>query len=159
MDVGTLPIDPDSEGFSGRIVRKLDDKGRVVLPAGSWRSHFAAGAKLTPWSGCLALWTLRSYRMACTYLRQQVRDGDIDPSVIEDFREDAVDVKADTQGRLQLPDDLRAEVGIDGAQGTEVLLSGQDDHVQVWNPQHRAERRRGRSPEMAQAAIERLRRY
>lgn len=159
MESGTLPIDPDSEGFSGRIIRKLDDKARVVLPAGTWRNHFADGAKLTPWSDCLALWTLRSYRMACGYLRQEVRDGVLPPSALENFREDAVDVKADTQGRLQLPDDLRAAAGIDGAQGTEVLLSGQEDHVQLWNPDRRAERRRERSPEEAQATIERLRRY
>jgi DNA-binding transcriptional regulator/RsmH inhibitor MraZ len=156
MAGATVHIDPDAEGFSGGLVRKLDDKARVVLPAGEWRTAFAEGAKLTPWKGCLALWTRRSYREVCNFMRQRVRDGELKGWVLENFREDAMDVKADTQGRLQLPEELRSRAGIDAAQGTEVLLSGQDDHIKIWAAARRAEARQGQSPEAAADAMDAL---
>ncbi len=150
-------IDPDAEGFSGGIPRKLDDKARVVLPAGEWRDAFAEGAKLTPWKGCMALWTHRSYREVCNFMRQKVRDEELEEWVLVTFREDTVDVKADTQGRLQLPDKLRALAGIAGAQGTEVLLSGQDDHVRIWDAARWAEQRQTHPPGAAADALHALR--
>lgn len=135
------PTFPDGyEDFSGRHDRTLDDKGRVVLPAGEWREHFESGAKLTPWTGCLALWTRRSYRDVCAFMRARVRQGALEPGALEDFQEDAVDVRPDVQGRLQLPEGLRHEFGI-GDKGASVVLSGQGDRVEVWALDRKRDRR------------------
>ena len=144
-DLLTLPA--GYEDFSGRHDRTLDDKGRVVLPtAGGWREHFGAGAKLTPSGDRLALWTQRSFREAVEAIRLQVRLGVVAATTLQDFREDAVDVKPDVQGRLQLPEALRHRFGI-GDHGASVVLTGQGGRVEVWSPDHKAAQRAGRPQE------------
>ena len=65
------------EDLSGRHPRTLDDKFRVVLPAGRWRELYAPGGKLTLWVDCLALWTPRSYRVFTAHLVERERNGEL----------------------------------------------------------------------------------
>lgn len=134
------------ENLSGRHARTLDDKFRVVLPAGSWRDLFAEGAKLTVWVDCLALWTRRSYLGVTAELLDRERRGELRHGIHTDFREDTVDVTPDGQGRFVLPADLRAQVGI-GGKGAEVLVIGNGDRAEIWDRATREAHRAGRSPE------------
>lgn len=139
------PTYPDGfEHFSGAEERRLDDKSRVLLPAGPWRAKFEGGGKLTIWKGCLSLWTLRSYGDVSAYLHAQVRAKQLPEWAFEDFREDARDAVPDVQGRLPLPEDLRGEVGI-GAAGAKVLLSGQGDRIDIWDLDTKRDARARRS--------------
>jgi len=140
------------EDFSGRHPRSLDDKFRVVLPAGRWRDAFAEGGKLTDWIDCLALWTPRSYRVVTADLLAQERDGRVPDGTHGDFREDTVDVIPDGQGRIVLPTDMRHPVGI-GDKGAEVLLIGKGDRIEIWDPARRAADRATRPRETAARAL------
>jgi MraZ protein len=144
------------EDFSGRHPRTLDDKFRVVLPAGAWRDHFAEGGKLTSWFDSLALWTPRSYRSITADLLARERAGDIAQGMHVDFREDTVDVTPDGQGRIVLPADLREEVGI-GGKGAEVLLVGAGDRVEIWDRARRDAERATRPRKMGVEALRALR--
>ena len=140
------------EDLSGRHLRTLDDKFRVVLPAGGWRDLFAEGGKLTYWVDSLALWTPRSYRSVTADLLAKERAGDVAQGTHLDFREDTVDVTPDGQGRIVLPTDLRHEVGI-GDKGAEVLLLGRGDRVEIWDKRRRETDRATRPREAAARAL------
>ena len=140
------------EGFSGRHARTLDDKFRVVLPAGRWRDHFAEGGKLTFWIDCLALWTVRSFTSVTADVLSQERMGIVPDGTYGDLLEDTVDVTPDGQGRIVLPTDLRHEVGI-GDKGAEVLLLGRGDRVEIWDKRRRDTDRATRPREAAARAL------
>ncbi len=146
----------DYEDLSGRHARTLDDKFRVVLPAGGWRDLFAEGGKLTWWIDSLALWTPRSYRSITADLLAQERTGVVPQGTVLDFREDTVDVTPDGQGRIVLPPDLRHDVGI-GDKGAEVLLVGAGDRVEIWDRGRREAERATRPRRVAADALRALR--
>lgn len=144
------------ENLSGHHDRTLDDKFRVVLPAGAWRDLFAEGGKLTFWTDCLALWTPRSYLVVTAELVDRERRGELPYGTHSDFREDTVDVTPDSQGRFVVPADLRAEVGI-GGHGAEVVLVGAGDRVEIWDRAARAADRATRSRESLRSALRSIR--
>ena len=121
--------EPGYEHLGQREERTLDDKGRLVLPAGDWREAFAGGARLTPFRGCLALWTLRSYGSIVARIHADQREGRAKPGTVEAFRAETRHVNLDNQGRLTLPADLRELVGI-GGQGSLVAIEGQGDRLE-----------------------------
>lgn len=136
--------DDGYEHLGQREERTVDDKGRIVLPAGAWRDVFADGARLTPFRGCLALWTLRSYGSIVARIHAEQRAGRAKPETVETFRAETRHISLDAQGRLTLPADLRELVGI-GGQGSTVVIEGQGDRLEF--------RPGGQSPRMTAADL------
>lgn len=118
------------EHLSEREERAVDDKGRIILPAGHWREAFAGGARLSPFGDCLALWTLRSYGEVVARIHADQRAGQRRPGTLQAFRRDTKMVALDNQGRLTLPAELRDLVGI-GGHGSMVAIEGQGDHLEI----------------------------
>ena len=130
LDVLRSPqYDDGYEHLGQREERTVDDKGRIILPAGAWRDVFAAGARLTPFQGCLALWTLRSYGAVVARIHAEQRAGRTKPGTVEAFRAETRHINLDGQGRLTLPAELRELVGI-GGQGSTVVIEGQGDRLE-----------------------------
>jgi len=121
--------DEGYEHLGQREERTVDDKGRVILPAGAWRDVFADGARLTLFRGCLALWTLRSYGAFVAELHADQRQGKNPPGTVEAFRAETRHISLDGQGRLTLPAELRELVGI-GGHGSTVSIEGQGDRLE-----------------------------
>jgi DNA-binding transcriptional regulator/RsmH inhibitor MraZ len=121
--------DEGYEHLGQREERTVDDKGRVILPAGAWRDVFADGARLTLFRGCIALWTLRSYGAFVAQLHADQRLGKHRPDTVEAFRAETRHISLDGQGRLTLPAELRELVGI-GGQGSSVVIEGQGDRLE-----------------------------
>jgi DNA-binding transcriptional regulator/RsmH inhibitor MraZ len=121
--------DEGYEHLGERQERTIDDKGRIVLPAGAWRDAFAGGARLTLFRGCLALWTIRSYGAFVGQLHADQRMGRHKPGTVEAFRAETRHVALDGQGRLTLPTELRELVGI-GGPGDRVSIEGQGDRLE-----------------------------
>jgi DNA-binding transcriptional regulator/RsmH inhibitor MraZ len=121
--------DEGYEHLGMREERNLDDKGRVILPAGDWREAFAGGARLTPYRGSLALWTIRSYGSYVARLDAAQREKRVRTGTLDVFRAETRHVTLDNQGRLTLPPDLRDLVGI-GGHGSTVVIEGQGDHLE-----------------------------
>lgn len=121
--------DEGYEHLGQREERTVDEKGRIVLPAGAWRDAFAGGARLTPFQGCIALWTLRSYGSIVARIHAEQRAGRARPGTVEAFRAETRHINLDSQGRLTLPPELRELVGI-GGQGDQVVIEGQGDRLE-----------------------------
>ena len=127
-DLQSPRYDDGYEHLGGYEERTVDDKGRIVLPAGHWRDTFAAGARLSPWQGCLALWTLRSYGSIVAELHAAQRAGERRKGTVEAFRRQTQMVTLDGQGRLTLPQGLRDRFGI-GDHGAPIAILARQESL------------------------------
>ena len=119
------------ELLTGGYERTVDDKGRIVLPAGPWREAFAGRAWIGPYKGqSLVLWTARSFAVALQKVADQETARALPDGTIEHFRQANPQVAIDGQGRLTLPPGLRQLRGID-AQGSMVFIEGQGDRLEI----------------------------
>jgi MraZ protein len=114
--------------FVGTFEHSLDDKGRVVLPA-TFRSQLADKGFISQLDDCLGLWTDDGFDEIAQLLRQKVRDGEADQDAIRAFSSAAAEVRPDTQGRITIPQRLRAVAGLD----RDVVVIGRIERVEIWD--------------------------
>jgi MraZ protein len=120
--------------FVGTTKRKLDDKGRIVLSA-ALRDELDGLGYIAVADGCLAIWTDAGYREFTDDLRRRVREaGEVPNVVLRKLAADTERIRADTQGRITLPSDLLDKSGIGSGPGTEVVVNGAIDRIEIWSP-------------------------
>lgn len=128
-----IPLQQLPEGYellSGEQERTVDDKGRIVLPAGQWRDAFDGRAWIGPYKGgSLVLWTARSFAYALSEIAAQETSRALPDGTIEHFRRANPQVTIDAQGRLTLPPALRELRRIEI--GGQVYLEGQGDRLEI----------------------------
>jgi MraZ protein len=119
-------------GFVGQYEHQMDEKGRVSLPSAFRREADSDRFVLMQWEPeYLTLFT------ASKWVDVQQRLLDFrrgDPQAWNQVRlivSGAVEVSSDKQGRILVPAPLQAAAGLAGA----VLLSGNIDRVELWNPE------------------------
>jgi MraZ protein len=114
--------------------QKVDDKGRLILPA-SYRRAFADGGYVTYWAaGTLALLTPDEYQRRYRRIQRSLRAGDTAGQDLLAPRE-ALRVltalsqtfQSDVQGRFVIKAELRERAGIDG----EVEIVGAGYRIEV----------------------------
>ncbi len=115
--------------FVGRFEHSLDDKGRVVLPP-TFRSRLAEGGYLTQYQHCLALWSPKDFEDFVERLRDKLRNQEAAPNAMRALLANAAEIKVDAQGRIAIPQRLRDYAEL----GSNVVLVGSLDHVEIWNP-------------------------
>jgi MraZ protein len=120
--------------FTGSYERTLDGKGRLVLPP-KHRTKFPEGGFLAPLGGCVRLYTPEEFQILLDRLTVQARSGEIGQRALLGVSSSAEEVEPDTQGRIGLPPRMRAKAEL----GTDVVVVGAVDHIQIWNAQHWAE--------------------
>lgn len=129
----SAPLQALPEGYellSGEAERTVDEKGRIVLPAGHWREAFAGKAWIGPFKGrSLVLWTERSFAHALSEIAAQETARTLPDGSIEHFRRANPQVSIDAQGRLTLPPALRELRNIEP--NSQVLLEGQGDRLEL----------------------------
>ena len=129
--------------FRGDILGKVDDKGRVVLPA-AFRDEFAREGetdmsmvvKRNVQGTCLNLFTRAAWDQEC----DKVLEG-LDPELNPDhaafwsrFNAGVYHVGPDGKlGRLNIPSELLEQAGIT----KEVVFGGVGYKLQIWNPETR----------------------
>ena len=118
-------------GFVGQYEHQMDEKGRVSLPSAFRREADSDRFVLLQWEpDYLTLFT------ASKWVDVQQRLLDFrrgDPQAWNQVRlivSGAVEVSPDKQGRILVPAPLQAAAGLSGS----VLLSGNIDRVELWNP-------------------------
>lgn len=124
-----LPVAPPAL-LCGEHRNGIDAKGRVVMPA-PYRQAFAAGGFLTPWQGrCLAAMPRAEFRAYVDHITRQLAlsHEEAPGEVLRELWRSSVELKLDIQGRLSLPEALRAVAGI----GDEVVFVGNDRRVELW---------------------------
>jgi MraZ protein len=118
-------------GFVGKYEHQMDAKGRVSLPSAFRREAGSDRFVLLQWEpSYLTLFPEQKWGEVQDKLLEYRRS---DPKAWNHVRliiADAVEVSPDKQGRILVPATLQAGAGLSGT----VLLSGNIDRVELWNP-------------------------
>jgi MraZ protein len=114
--------------FVGTFEHGLDDKGRMVLPA-KIRAQLGETGVLGKLDGCLGLWTQEGFDDAADQLEAHVEAGQATTAALRTFIADAVEITPDQQGRVVIPQRLRAYAGL----GSEVVITGRMKRAEIWD--------------------------
>ncbi len=113
--------------FTGEYDHRVDERGRVAIPA-PFRAEFAAGGyvMLGP-DGQIQLHTNDGYQSA---VDQQANNAGL---TLQDRQRRraiarALKFELDRQGRVTIPQRMREQAGLEG----DVTLLGDLDHVEIW---------------------------
>jgi MraZ protein len=117
--------------LGGTFFPKLDDKGRLTLPA-KYREHFADGVVVTRvQEGCLAVYDVETFdSLDARFESRTTNDADI-RAYQRWLNSGSHEDVPDRQGRITLPAPLRAFAGLDH----DVVVLGAGDRVEVWQPE------------------------
>ncbi len=116
--------------FLGTHQPRLDDKGRLILPA-KFRDELLDGVVITKsQDGCLDIWPRAEFESQT----QGFAASPMTPKPTRDFSRvlfaSASDEVPDKQGRVTVPPALRSYAGLD----RNVVVIGANNHVEVWEP-------------------------
>jgi MraZ protein len=108
---------------------QLDAKGRIALPA-KFRESFADGVYLTlGQDGCLFAFPKQEWDGRSREVRSRPLNGQHARAYARMFFGNAERVDVDSQGRVVIPQKLRAGVGI----GRDVMVIGVSDRLEIWS--------------------------
>lgn len=115
--------------FLGAHAPKLDDKGRVILPA-KFRDELAAGIVVTRGQeNCLYVFTSREFET----LHEKIRQAPVTSKVARDFLRvflsGASAEMPDKQNRITIPANLREYAGL----GHDLTVIGAGNRVEIWD--------------------------
>jgi MraZ protein len=115
--------------FLGTHTPKLDDKGRLILPA-KFRDELAEGLVIAKFQEhCLAVWPISVF----VEMTKTVRSASSSQQGVRDYQRilasGASDETPDKQGRITIPPHLRSYAGLD----KDCVVVGAIERVEVWN--------------------------
>ena len=114
--------------FLGTHAPRLDDKGRLILPA-KFRDELADGLVITKGQErCLNVWPTAEFAR----MTEGLRSAPVTSKAVRDYQRilfaGASDETPDKQGRVTIPPALREYAGLD----RECVVIGANTHVEVW---------------------------
>ena len=119
--------------FYGSYEHSIDERGRIAIPA-RYRHALADGAVLrTSVDGCIELYSAESFESEVELrLGEQRSTREVSGRRIRRaFLPGAFDVELDRQGRVLVPQALRAGAALtDGA-----VIVGCGDYIEIWDPE------------------------
>lgn len=115
--------------FLGTYEPKLDEKGRLILPA-KYRDELAPGLVMTRGQDrCLYAFPMREFEA----LHEQLRHAPISNKQSRDylrvFLSGATDEIPDKQGRVTIPAPLRTYAGL----GRDLVVIGAGSRIEIWD--------------------------
>jgi MraZ protein len=115
--------------FLGTYAPKLDEKGRIILPA-KFAETLADGIVITRGQDrCLYVFTQESFQQMHERLKQANATGKDARNYIRLFLSGAHDEVPDKQRRITIPQILRTYAGLT----QELAVLGVGDHIEVWD--------------------------
>ncbi|MDE2572748.1 MAG: division/cell wall cluster transcriptional repressor MraZ [bacterium] len=116
--------------FTGSFELRLDDKGRLVVPA-RIRERLGGAFVITiaPPDPCLALYPQGAWHAFCARLEAAPRKDDQYRRFVRSLFGSTEEAATDGQGRLLIPPSLRRIAGIE----REVVLVGSLTRVEMWS--------------------------
>ncbi len=115
----------------GTFTPRLDDKGRLILPA-KFRSRLAPGLVMTRGQErCLFLLPMDEFRRMYDQIRQAPVTSKQARDYLRVFLSGASDEIPDKQGRVSIPAPLRAYAALD----RDVAVIGAGTRVEIWDAQ------------------------
>lgn len=121
--------------FIGDYVCRIDEKGRLLLPAAFKKAlpaeaHNTFVVKKDIYESCLVLYPLNEWEKQVQLIRQRLNPYNREHNAfLRGFFKGTAEVELDATNRLLIPKRLLEEVKIE----REVVLSGQDGKIEVWN--------------------------
>ena len=117
--------------FLGTYEPKLDDKGRVILPA-RFREDMEGGIVLTRGQEhCIYAFPAHEFEQMTVELRRAPLSSKQARDYIRVLLSGAYKEVPDKQGRITLPPDLRKYAGLD----RELTVIGAGSRAEIWNSQ------------------------
>lgn len=117
--------------FLGTYSPRLDEKGRVILPA-KFREELADGLVLTRGQErCLYVFSIREFERVHEQLRAAPLSSKQARDYIRVFLSGASDEVPDKQGRVTIPPPLREYAGLD----RELAVIGAGTRAEIWDAQ------------------------
>ena len=120
--------------FIGQFQHNLDDKGRLMIPA-RFRELLEGGAFITQgFDKCLMVMTETYF----TQVYERIEAMNLADPTARLLRRlilsNAYPVAADKVGRILVPQNLRAFLGIATEGSGELIVAGQGEYFEVWTP-------------------------
>ena len=117
--------------FLGTYEPKLDDKGRVILPA-RFREDMEGGIVLTRGQEhCIYAFPAQEFEQMTVELRRAPLSSKQARDYVRVLLSGAYKEVPDKQGRIALPPDLRKYAGLD----RELTVIGAGSRAEIWNSQ------------------------
>ncbi len=117
--------------FLGTYTPRLDEKGRIILPA-KYRDELANGLVLTRGQErCVYVFSQREFENVHEQMRQAPLSSRQARDYIRVFLSGASDEMPDKQGRVTIPGALRSYAGLD----REVTVIGAGSRAEIWDTQ------------------------
>ncbi|WP_298586994.1 division/cell wall cluster transcriptional repressor MraZ [uncultured Kocuria sp.] len=117
--------------FLGTYSPRLDEKGRLILPA-KYREELAEGLVLTRGQErCLYVFSVREFERVHEQLRAAPLSSKQARDYIRVFLSGASDEVPDKQGRVTIPPPLRDYAGL----GRELAVIGAGSRAEIWDAQ------------------------
>ena len=114
--------------FLGTHAPRLDDKGRLILPA-KFRDQLAAGVVLTKGQErCLYAFPTRDFEEMHQRLRQAPLASKQARDYLRVFLSGATDDLPDKQGRITIPPPLRRYAGLE----RDLAVIGAGSRIEIW---------------------------
>jgi MraZ protein len=122
----------EREGFSmflGTHTPRLDEKGRLILPA-KFRDALTSGLVITKGQErCLVVWPTAEFTEYAQKLRTAAPTNSSVRAYTRVFFSSAYDEQPDKQGRVTLPPSLREYAGLD----RDCIVVGADTRIEIWD--------------------------
>jgi MraZ protein len=136
--------------FLGTYSPRLDEKGRLILPA-KFRDELSSGVVLTKGQErCLVAYPMQEFQSAYEKLKR----APVADKKARDYQRvllsAAVDEVPDKQGRITIPPILRNYAGLD----RDLCVTGLGDHLEIWDAEAWAAYLEQVEPAFADAAEE-----
>jgi MraZ protein len=115
--------------FLGTYAPKLDDKGRVILPA-KFREELASGLVVTRGQDrCLFVYSQREFERIHEAIRSAPVTSKQGRDWLRMFLSGASQELLDSQNRVTIPPALRDYAGL----GRELTVVGVGSHIEIWD--------------------------
>lgn len=116
--------------FTGTYTPRLDDKGRLILPA-KFRELLAEGLVVTKGQEhCLDVFPADAWEQEAERAKAQGMASRSGREQIRSLFASASETQLDKQGRIAIPGPLRTYAAID----RDVVVIGAMDRVEIWEP-------------------------
>ena len=117
--------------FLGQFQHNLDDKGRLMIPA-RFRELLEGGAFITQgFDKCLMVMTEAYFKQVYERIESMNLADPTARLLRRLILSNAYPVEVDKIGRILMPQNLRAFLGIENG---ELVLAGQGEYFEVWTP-------------------------
>jgi MraZ protein len=115
--------------FFGTYTPKVDDKGRLFLPA-KFRDQLGGGLVVTPGQErCLNVWRTADFAASTERYKSAPITNSETRFYLRMISANSSEEVPDRQGRITLSPQLRAWAGLD----RDVTVIGSMNHVEIWN--------------------------